>query len=314
MKNYKHKIVIIVLLFTSFLQNSAIQAQNVTYDKGVNFYVANDLGRNGYYKQKHIASVMGEMAGLYRIRFVASPGDVHHFDGVQSVQDPLWMTNFELIYSHPDLMCPWHSVCGNHEYQGNTQAVIDYSTISRRWDMPNYYYKKEIKQTDNNSSLLIVFIDTTPLIDTYWSNEKYKDVLKQDTAAQLRWIEKTLNESDAKFKIVIGHHPIYLFEKMRQTEESLVKKLDPILEKCNVDMYIAGHSHTFQHIKKQNSKVNYIVNGSGSSGRYPKESPETVFCSSDEGFSVMSLAKQKLRMTFINFEGKPIHQIEINKE
>ena len=52
------------------------------------------------------------------------------------MNDPLWMTNYELIYSHPELMIDWFPLLGNHEYRGNTQAVLDYSNISRRWTMP----------------------------------------------------------------------------------------------------------------------------------------------------------------------------------
>lgn len=311
-KLYKNRLLIIALIIAHFISIRTSSAQSIVYEKGSNFYVVNDLGRNGYYKQKHIANLMGELAGLLKIGFIVAAGDTHHFNGVQSTQDPLWMTNYELIYSHPNLMCEWHPICGNHEYQGNTEALIDYSNISRRWVMPALYYSKEIPESANNSSLLLVLIDTTPLIDSYWTNERYKDVLKQDTTKQLEWIDKTLEESKAKYKIVIGHHPIYVSEKMRKTEESLVNKLEPILKRHNVDMYIAGHSHTFQHIKKQDSEIHYIVNGSGSSGRYPIEGSETVFCSSDEGFSVVSLSNGRLKMSFMNFEGKPIHQIELD--
>lgn len=305
---------VIFLFYFCGVFSMGLSAQNICYDESLNFYIANDLGRNGYYKQKGIAALMGDMATLFRIKFVAAAGDVHHFNGVQSVHDPLWMTNYELIYSHPDLMCEWHPVMGNHEYQGNTQAVLDYAQVSRRWRMPDRYYTKEIPETSVNSSLLIVFIDTPPLVDSYWAHERYADVRKQDTARQLRWIDQVLSASDATFKIVIGHNPIYVSEKMRSTEKSLVDKLDPILKRNRVDMYIAGHSHTFQHMEKKGSGVVYVVNGSGSSGRYPTEGPDTKFCSNDEGFSVMSLGRRKLKMTFINFEGKPIHQIEIDKD
>ena len=60
---------------------------------------------------------MGSMAEAIDIEFVVAAGDIHHFEGVQSTSDPLWMTNYELIYSHPDLMIPWYPVCGNHEYR-----------------------------------------------------------------------------------------------------------------------------------------------------------------------------------------------------
>ena len=36
-------------------------------------------------------------------------------------------------------VCPF-AYLGNHEYRGNTQAVIDYSKVSARWNMPDRYY------------------------------------------------------------------------------------------------------------------------------------------------------------------------------
>lgn len=99
----------------------------------VTLYMTNDMGRNGYYDQKPIAELMGEMAGVVDPECVFAAGDIHHFNGVASLQDPLWMTNYELVYSHPDLMLDWFPVCGNHEYRGNTQAFMDYGKVSRRW-------------------------------------------------------------------------------------------------------------------------------------------------------------------------------------
>ena len=79
-------------------------------EKPLNFYLANDLGRNGYYDQNPIAELMGKMAEKVDIEAVVAAGDVHHFEGVRSVNDPLWMTNYELEYSHPELMLPWYPI------------------------------------------------------------------------------------------------------------------------------------------------------------------------------------------------------------
>ena len=54
-------------------------------EKQLNFYMANDLGRNGYYDQKPIAELMGEMADVIGPECVFAAGDVHHFEGVRSV-------------------------------------------------------------------------------------------------------------------------------------------------------------------------------------------------------------------------------------
>ena len=52
-----------------------------TLEKPLNFYLANDLGRNGYYDQKTVAETMGKMAEAIDIEFVVAAGDIHHFEG-----------------------------------------------------------------------------------------------------------------------------------------------------------------------------------------------------------------------------------------
>ena len=83
----------------------------------ITLYMANDLGRNGYYEQKPIAELMGEMAEAVGPKCVIAAGDIHHFNGIVSLQAPLWMTNYELIYSHPVLMIDWlHQGFQSQEY------------------------------------------------------------------------------------------------------------------------------------------------------------------------------------------------------
>ena len=177
-------------------------------EKPLNFYLANDLGRNGYYDQKPIAELMGQMAENVDIEAVVAAGDVHHFEGVRSVNDPLWMTNYELVYSHPELMIPWYPILGNHEYRGNTQAVLDYSQVSARWEMPARYYTKVLENDD--ITVRLVMIDTAPLLDKYRKDtEKYPDACKQDMDKQLAWLDSVLTSAKEDWVLVVGHHPIY---------------------------------------------------------------------------------------------------------
>ena len=138
--------------------NASLDVPNIPEDN-LNFYLVSDLGRNGYYEQKPIAELMGNLAEKIDLEFVVAAGDTHHFNGVASTQDPLWMTNYELIYSHPELMLDWFAINGNHEYRGNTQAVQDYSKVSRRWIAPARYYSK-VFEAGENESLEIFFLDT----------------------------------------------------------------------------------------------------------------------------------------------------------
>ena len=281
-----------------------------------NFIVANDLGRNGYYDQKMIAEEMGTLAENVDIEFVAAAGDVHHFEGVASVDDPLWMTNYELIYSHPELMLDWYPILGNHEYRGNTQAVLDYGTVSRRWVMSDRYYAKSF-EVDDTTSMTIVFVDTTPLIDKYHkeSEDKYRDVAAQSIEEQLAWIDSTLMASDDTWKIVIGHHPIYAdTDKDDEERINMQERLDPILRRNGVDMYICGHIHNFQHIRPADSDIDYVVNTSGSLSRDVKPVEGTVFCSSATGFSVVSAAGDKLVLYMLDKNGNVIHTVERMRE
>lgn len=278
-------------------------------------YIANDLGRNGYFEQKTVAELMGWMADVADPEFVAAIGDVHHFEGVASVDDPLWMTNYELIYSHPDLMLDWYPLLGNHEYRGNTQAVLDYGKVSRRWVMPGRYYAVEKDVEDGNEKILYVFIDTTPLIDKYRRDtEDYPDAGKQSIAAELEWLEATLAASTAKWKVVMGHHPIYADTDKNESERTdLQRRVQPLLDKYGVDAYICGHIHNFQHIQAKGSKVQYFVNTSGSLSRDVKPIEGTQFCSGDEGFMILSTADNLMRFFLVNYKGKIIYQYDIKK-
>ncbi|MBU3807045.1 MAG: metallophosphoesterase [Candidatus Phocaeicola faecipullorum] len=285
-----------------------------TLEKPLNFYLANDLGRNGYYDQKPIAELMGNMAENVDIECVIAAGDVHHFEGVRSVNDPLWMTNYELIYSHPELMIPWYAILGNHEYRGNTQAVIDYSAVSARWNVPDRYYTFAME--NDGVTVRFVMVDTAPLLDKYREDtEKYPDACKQDMNKQLAWIDSVLTAAKEDWVLVVGHHPIYAETGKDDSERlDMQKRLDSILRKHkNVDMYLCGHIHNFQHIRKADSNIDYVVNTSGSLSRKVKPVDGTKFCSGETGFSLISVDKKELNLHMINKEGKVIYTVTRKK-
>lgn len=97
------------------------------------------------------------------------------------------MTNYEQVYSHPELMIPWLPICGNHEYRGNTQAVLDYSKISRRWRIDEKYYTRTYEK--KGTSIRLIWLDTTPLIQRYRKDPViYPDAYKEDADRQLAWL------------------------------------------------------------------------------------------------------------------------------
>lgn len=304
----------VAAILTSCTQAVSPEQSWKELEKPLNFYLINDSGRNGYYEQKTIAETMGKMAETIDIEFVVAAGDVHHFEGVRSVSDPLWMTNYELIYSHPDLMIPWYPVCGNHEYRGNTQAVVDYSGVSARWKMPSRYYT--FTAEEDSVSVRIVMLDTTPLIDKYREDtEKYPDASLCGIEPQLEWLDSVLTAACEDWVLVVGHHPIYAYtdksESERQDMQDRVNSI--LLRHDNVDMYICGHIHTFQHIRKDGCDIDYIVNSSASLSRDVEPVDGTVFCSPEAGFSLITADSRELDLHMIDKDGNVLHTVTRTK-
>jgi len=307
------KIILLLITVVFFSFDVVAQTPDVwrKLKKDANFFLANDLGRNGYYDQKPIAALMGTMAETIGPECVIAAGDIHHFDGVQSINDPLWMTNFELIYSHPELMINWLPVLGNHEYRGNTQAVMDYSNISRRWNMPARYYTKVYEE--NGTSVRLIMIDTTPLISKYrQQNDKYPDACHQSDQEQLQWLDSLLSSVREDWVLVVGHHPIYADTKKEKGERlDMQRTVDTLLRKhANVDMYLCGHIHSFQHLRSKGSQIDYIVNSSASLSRTVKPVEGTVFCSPEPGFSVIAADKHELSLYMIDKKGNVLHTVK----
>lgn len=303
----------LIFAATALFTAMAAPAQNEISKGDINLLVVSDLGRNGYYDQKKVAVTMGDVADNIGPDAVLALGDTHHYEGVQSVSDPLWMTNFELIYTHPELMVDWYPICGNHEYRGNTQAVVDYSEVSRRWEMPARYYSKTF--SDGGTSLKVVFIDTTPLIDKYRKKtDTYPDAALQDAEAQLQWLDRTLADATEDWTVVVGHHPIYADTDKSESERTdMQKRVDTILRRHKVDMYICGHIHNFQHIRRPGSQTDYIVNTSGSRSRKPAATEGTVYCSDATGFSVLTADPRHLRLNMLDTDGHHLHTIRHDK-
>ena len=299
-----------IVFFLTAIATLMVSAQDKPNFKNlkseINLMVVSDLGRNGYYDQKPIAGLMGCIAEQAEPDAILALGDTHHYMGVQSVDDPLWLTNYELVYAHPELQVKWYPLLGNHEYRGNTQAVIDYSAKSRRWEMPARYYSKTFKGGD--ATLRVIFLDTPALINKYHDDGDYPDAEKQDIGTQLQWLDNELAAAKEDWTIVVGHHPIYAYtEKENNERADMQKRVDTILRRHKVDMYICGHIHNFQHIRMPKSDIDYIVNTSGSLSRPVQAIEGTVFCSGKSGISYLSASKESLSLSMLDKQGNILH-------
>jgi len=303
-----------------FLLVSSVDAQVLINPEklpanALNFMVANDMGRRGVSEQKNIAVLMGKEADYNMINFIAVAGDPIHDDGVKSTADSEWKDKFENIYTASSLInIPWYVVSGNHEYHGSVQAILDYSKLSSRWKAPARYYSIEKTIGTTKDKCLFVFIDTTPLIDKYRTDGSYSDAGKQDIEKELKWIDSTLVSSTDRWKIVIGHHPVYADTEKAITERTdMQKRVGSILEDRKADLYICGHIHNFQYIKPEGKTVNYVVNSSASESRKVNKTDGTLFCNPNPGFTVCSVTQENFTFSFIDHKGKTIYKYILKK-
>ena len=277
--------------------------------------VASDMGRRGVSDQKNVAVLMGKESDFSNIKLVAVAGDPIHDNGVKSVTDTEWKDKFENIYTASSLMeIPWYVVSGNHEYHGSVQSILDYSKISNRWKASSRYFTLEKTIDRRGNKCLLVFIDTAPLIDKYRTDNDYSDAGEQNLEKELKWIDSTLAVSTDRWKIVIGHHPVYADTDKEESERTdMQKRVGTILENRKADVYVCGHIHNFQHLKPEGKSVNYIVNSSASLARKVKKIDGTIFCNPDPGFTICSVTRKSFTFYFINNKGETIYNYVIKK-
>ena len=280
-------------------------------DDAISFLAIGDWGQQGSAMQRQVAKAMGAAALDQSSRFVISAGDNFYPAGVSSPLDPHWRSSFEDVYTAPALQVPWFSALGNHDYRGDIQAQIDYSRLSSRWRMPSRYF--QVEGAAFGAGFLDIFvIDTSPMVD----GRNYDEMLQQlahgrhaphESARQLAWLDQALARSTARWKIVIGHHPVYSGGHGDSPE--LVENLTPMLKARGVQLYVNGHDHSLQHIRR--GDIDYVCTGSGAEAKDRLRVVEgTRHASSTPGFAAFRLDPTTLAFEFRDQTGSIVYRAE----
>ncbi|RYY54057.1 MAG: acid phosphatase [Chitinophagaceae bacterium] len=280
----------------------------------LNIIVMGDWGRNGENYQRNVAAGMGKAAHDLDADFVIATGDNFYPYGVQSTGDYHWISSFESVYTAQSLHVRWYPVLGNHDYISNPDAQVEYSTISSRWTMPSRYYSRTFRHAGD--SILFVFLDTDP-IEKENRGQAYDSVkyVKGSVAKQLAWLDARLSSSKARWKIVVGHHPVYTggWRKDSPDTKKMHDLLEPIFEKYKVDLYIAGHEHHLEHVKAA-GPTHYLVSGAASESRKTDKYPGIgTFAAGVQGFATLSIMKDSALIQFIDYRDKILHETVIKK-
>ncbi|KAM3339097.1 purple acid phosphatase 3 [Capsicum galapagoense] len=314
--------ILVTFLFLFVFSASMGELQRLKHpgntDGPLSILVVGDWGRRGTYNQSHVAHQMGIIGEELNIDFVVSTGDNFYDDGLIGVDDPAFEESFTNVYNAPSLQKTWYNVLGNHDYRGDALAQL--SPILKQRDSRWICLRSYIVNTDVAE---FFFVDTTPFQDMYFTTPKdhtydWRDILpRQDYLFEvLKDLDSALRESNAKWKIVVGHHTIKSAGHHGNSVE-LELQLLPILQANNVDFYLNGHDHCLEHISCADSPLQFLTSGGGSKswrGDVNWWNPnEMKFYYDGQGFMAMQITQTRVWIQFFDIFGNILHKWSASK-
>jgi len=135
-------------------------------------------------------------------------------------------------------MIPAVPVAGNHEFQRLNMGRGDQDRVLSVMWRPQFTLPEDPSLSDDLQETVY---------DIRYTEDIHLFVLStqnQKTAEQAAWLDEQLRESDALWRIVSMHHPIFSSGEDRDSPERRAALL-PVLQRHNVDLVLQGHDHTY---------------------------------------------------------------------
>ncbi|MBN3939133.1 metallophosphoesterase [Nostoc sp. NMS9] len=162
---------------------------------------------------------------------------------------------------------------GNHDIRtANGEPQVKYAGFN----MKGRYY------TFRRGTVQFFALDTNSNAD--WKN-------------QLPWLEKELSLSNAPWKVVFGHHPIYSSGQYGSNPD-FIKTFTPLFQKYGVQLYINGHEHNYERTRAIDGTT-YLICGAGAGNRPVGRSEWTGYSTSDLSFASYEVYKDRIEISAI---------------
>ncbi len=245
----------------------------------VQIVVMGDQG-TGTQTQKQVAQAMQTLCQQQGCDFGIGLGDNFYPAGPKDANSELFKERFADVYG--PLNIPFLMIAGNHDESwlfggdgadaAGADAQVAYAKLNPQWVMPERHYRASV------GGLLEIFaLDVTPLaayLPTLRPNERHGG--SQDIA-QRQWLSDSLNQSQAQWKLVLGHYPLFSNGKhgnagaydnlpLAFQRGDAVKTLYQLA--CNkADMLLSGHEHALEVFAPQSECPNTWTVVSGAAGQ-----------------------------------------------
>ena len=152
----------------------------------------------------------------------------------------------------------------------------------------------------------------------WWAHED-DDVLlvgldsnRPDDPEQLAWLEETLAQSDATWRIVALHHPPYS-AGYQGSSTDVRAVFQPVFERYGVQLVLSGHDHDYQRSTPING-VTYIVSGAGSGTRRTGEEDFTAVSFSWHHFLDVNVFADRLVVRAVNQDLRVADEFSLTPE
>ncbi|MBH8553805.1 metallophosphoesterase [Nostocaceae cyanobacterium CENA357] len=132
-----------------------------------------------------------------------------------------------------------------------------------------------------------------------------------DWKNQLIWFEKELSRSNANWKVVFGHHPIYSSGHYGKSDK-FIKIFTPLFQKYGVELYINGHDHSYERTRTIDGTA-YITCGAGAGSRPVERSEWTEYSTSNLSFAAYEVYPDRIEVKGIGTDKRIFDQGMIKK-
>ncbi len=232
------------------------------------FFVIGDFGTGGAAQYRVAASMNQEFERRAQtgcpVRFVLTVGDNIYGDahlGVVTVRsgdmDAHWESKFFRPYAQLLREIPFLPSLGNHDGNGseNRGDLFEYldnfffpGNRPARWYTFAYGGFAQFFALDST-----INSEIGPPAPAWTSG-----------GPQTKWLEQTLGDSKATWKIPYFHHPVYTAGPRHTPSFNDLKDWVDLFRKDGVEVVFSGHEHNFQFSKaEETGGILYVVSGSG---------------------------------------------------
>ncbi|GAB1539743.1 metallophosphoesterase [Scytonema sp. NUACC21] len=123
-----------------------------------------------------------------------------------------------------------------------------------------------------------------------------------DWENQLIWLEKELSRSNAPWKIVYGHHPVYA-SGVYGSDSNFIKIFTPLFQKYGVQLYINGHEHHYERTRPINGTT-YLICGGGAGTRPVGRSEWTEHSAQKLSFAAYEVYTDRIEISGIGTDNR----------